>query len=109
TGCVIAYSSFREKNVPPAGAMFGFTDQPGMTVACVNPAQPGATGWVPLDSIWYARSTLPVAGGPISWSSEGQPPTGFLHAHGLVSARCISDGQRSEERRVGKGGSARRA
>ena len=42
TGCVIAYSSFREKNEPPAGAMFGYADQPGMTVGCVNPALPGS-------------------------------------------------------------------
>ena len=43
TGCVMAWSSFRENNVPPVGAMFGIADQPGMTVGCVNPAQPGAT------------------------------------------------------------------
>jgi hypothetical protein len=94
TGCVIAYSSFREKNVPPAGAMFGITDQPGMTVGCVNPAQPGSTDWVPLESEWYARSSLPVPGGPISWSMQGAPPTPYLETKGLVSARCINDGQR---------------
>jgi hypothetical protein len=94
TGCVIAYSSFRDKNVPPEGAMFGYADQPGMTVGCVNPAQPGATGWVPLDSYWYARSSLPVPGGPISWSTEGQPPSPFLRTEGLVSARCVNDGPR---------------
>jgi hypothetical protein len=65
-----------------------------MTVGCVNPAQPGATGWVPLDSYWYARSTLPVPGGPIAWSSEGPPPSPYLRTEGLVSARCMSDGQR---------------
>jgi Protein of unknown function (DUF3089) len=94
TGCVIAYSSFREKNVPPAGAMFGITDEPGMTVACVNPARPGARDWVPLDSYWYSRSSLPVPGGPISWSSEGAPPSPFLRTEGLVSAKCINDGPR---------------
>jgi hypothetical protein len=94
TGCVIAYSSFREKNVPPDGAMFGIAEQPGMTVGCVNPARPGATDWVPLDSYWYARSLLPVPGGPISWSSQGAPPTPFLRTEGLVSAKCINDGQR---------------
>ena len=94
TGCVIAYSSFREKNVPPSGALFGITDQPGMTVACVNPAQPGSRDWVPLDSYWFSRSGLPVPGGPISWSSEGPPPSPYLHAQGLVSAKCINDGQR---------------
>ena len=94
SGCVIAYSSFREKNVPPAGAMFGVTDQPGMTVACVNPARPGAKDWVPLDSYWYSRSSLPVPGGPISWSADGAPPTPFLRTEGLVSARCINEGPR---------------
>jgi hypothetical protein len=94
TGCVIAYSSFREKNIPPEGAIFGITDQAGMTVGCVNPARPGATDWVPLDSYWYSRSSLPVPGGPISWSTQGPPPTPYLRTEGLVSAKCINDGQR---------------
>jgi hypothetical protein len=94
TGCVISYVSFRENNVPPAGAIFGVADQPGMTVGCVNPARPGAKGWVPLDSYWYTRSTLPVPGGPIVWSSEGPPPTPFVRTEGLVAAKCINDGQR---------------
>ena len=46
TGCVIAWISFREKNAPPPGAMFGYADQPGMTVGCVNPARPGSRDWV---------------------------------------------------------------
>jgi hypothetical protein len=94
TGCAISYTSFREKNVPPAGAIFGIADQPGMTVACVNPARPGSKDWVPLDSYWYARSSLPVPGGPIQWSSEGPPPTPYVRTEGLVSARCINDGPR---------------
>ena len=94
TGCVIAYSSFREKNVPPEGAIFGITDRAGMTVGCVNPARPGASDWVPLDSYWYSHSSLPVPGGPISWSTQGPPPTPYLRTEGLVSAKCINDGQR---------------
>ena len=94
TGCVLTWTSFREKNAPPPGAIFGYADKPGMTVACTNPARPGATGWVPLDSYWNARSTLPVPGGPISWSSDGAPPTPFLRTEGLVSARCVNDGPR---------------
>ena len=94
TGCVFSWVSFREKNVPPAGAIFGFADKPGMTVACVNPALPGSRDWVPLDSYWYARSSLPVAGGPISWSTEGAPPTPYVRTEGLVSARCVNDGPR---------------
>jgi hypothetical protein len=94
TGCIIAWSSFREKNAPPQGAMFGYSDQPGMTVACVNPALPGSTDWVTLDSYWFTRTTLPVPGGPIKWSSEGQPPTPYVRTEGLVSAKCVNDGPR---------------
>ena len=94
TGCVLTWVSFREKNVPPNGAIFGVADKPGMAVACTNPARPGATGWVALDSYWNARSALPVPGGPISWSTEGDPPSPFLRTEGLVSARCVQDGPR---------------
>jgi hypothetical protein len=94
TGCVMSWVSFRERNVPPAGALFGIASAPGMTVACTNPARPGATGWVPLDSYWNARSSLPVPGGPITWSSDGAPPTPYLRTEGLVSARCVNDGPR---------------
>jgi hypothetical protein len=94
TGCVMTWTSFREKNVPPRGAIFGYADQAGMTVGCVNPARPGAKDWVPLDSYWFARSSLSVPGGPVSWSSEGPPPTPYLRAEGLVSAKCINDGPR---------------
>jgi hypothetical protein len=94
TGCVMSWTSFRVNNVPPDGAIFGIAEQPGMTVGCVNPARPGATDWVPLDSYWYSRSSLPIPGGPISWSSEGPPPSPYLRTEGLVSAKCINDGQR---------------
>ena len=94
TGCVLTWVSYRERNVPPPGAIFGYAERPGMTVACTNPARPGATGWVPLESFWNARSALPVPGGPIIWSSEGAPPTPFLRTSGLASARCVNDGPR---------------
>ena len=94
TNCVMTWTSFRERNVPPQGAMFGFADRPGMTVGCVNPALPGSKDWVKLDSYWFARSSYPIPGGPIRWSSEGPPPTPYLRTEGLVSARCINDGQR---------------
>jgi hypothetical protein len=35
-----------------------------------------------------------VPGGPISWSSEGPPPTPYLRTERLVSAKCVTDGQR---------------
>ena len=94
TYCVMAWSSFREKNEPPPGAMFGYADQPGMTVGCVNPALPGSRAWVKLDSYWFTRSTLSVPGGPIQWSSEGQPSTPYVRTEGLVSGKCVNDGAR---------------
>jgi len=92
TGCVMSWVSFREKNVPPEGAIFGRAAQPGMTVACTNPARPGSTNWEPLDSYWNARWSLPVPGGPIQWSTEGASPTEFVRTEGLVSGRCVNDG-----------------
>jgi len=94
SNCVMSWTSFREKNVPPPGAIFGHSDQPGMTVGCVNPALPGSRGWVKLDSYWFTRSSYAVAGGPIAWSTEGAPPTSYVRTEGLVSAKCINDGQR---------------
>jgi hypothetical protein len=94
TGCVLSWESFRDGTQPPPGAMFGYADQPGMTVGCVNPANPGSRGWEALDSYWYARSANPVPGGPIQWSTEGAPPTPYLRTEGLVSARCVNDGPR---------------
>ena len=94
TGCLISWTSYREKNVPPEGAIFGIAEPPGMTVGCVNPARPGARDWVPLDGYWFTRSTYPVPGGPIQWSSEGPAPTPFVRTEGLVSAKCINEGRR---------------
>ena len=80
--------------MPPRGALFGYADQPGMTVACVNPARPGSRNWERLDSYWFTLSTLPVPGGPIRWSREGRPPTAYVRTEGLVSGRCVNDGPR---------------
>ena len=94
SGCVLAWSSFRIANAPPEGALFGITDKPGMTIACTNPARPGAVGWTNLDSYWMRWGWPSVAGGPVSWSSEGTAPAPYIHTRDLVSARCINDGPR---------------
>ena len=94
TSCVISWVSFREKNVPPPGAIFGYAPQPGLTVGCVNPARPGSHNWEALDSYWFTRSTLPVPGGPIQWSTESAPSTPYVRTEGLASARCVNEGQR---------------
>ncbi len=93
TGCVMAWSGYREGTQPPEEAMFGWAP-PGMTVGCTNPAHAGSTKWEPLDSFWYSRSNYAVPGGPIQWSSEGSPPSPFLHTRDLVEGRCVNDGRR---------------
>ncbi|MGI8612214.1 MAG: DUF3089 domain-containing protein [Sphingomicrobium sp.] len=93
-GCVMTWVSYRQNNVPPAGAMFGMASQPGMTIGCTNPARPGSTRWEILDSYWNTRLSLPVPGGPIIWSTQGAPPTQFLRTEGLVSGRCVNNGPR---------------
>jgi hypothetical protein len=94
TGCIMTWTSYREKNAPPPGAMFGYAGQPGITVGCVNPAFPGSRDWAKLDSYWFTRSSYPVPGGPITWSSEGPPPTTYVRTEGLVSGKCVNDGAR---------------
>jgi hypothetical protein len=93
TGCVMTWVSFREGAQPPEGAMFGWAP-PGMTVACTNPASPGSAKWEPLDGYWNTKSSYPVLGGPIAWSSEGASPTAYVRTEGLVEARCVNDGRR---------------
>jgi hypothetical protein len=93
-GCVVTYVSYRTGNPPPAGALFGYAPAAGMTVACTNPAALASRDWANLDSYWPTRTTYPVPGGPIRWSTEGVPPTPFVRTEGLASGRCVQDGQR---------------
>ena len=95
TGCVIAWTSFRENNVPPAGAIFGYRRQARHDRRL---RQSGAAG---IDAAGRSSTAIgtrarryPVPGGPIAWSSEGPPPTPCLRTEGLVSARCVNDGPR---------------
>jgi hypothetical protein len=89
TGCVISYMSFRQGSPPGAGALMGRSTRPGMTTGCTNPAALGSQDSAVLDSYWSA-----VSGGQhFAWSSSGPPPAPFLHTRGLVTARCMHDGQ----------------
>jgi hypothetical protein len=90
TGCVITYVSFRDGAPPPEGALFGRAAGPGNTVGCTNPAALGGSAPAPLDSYWFANSSSMPPG--FAWSSAGPPPALFLHTQGLVSARCVNEG-----------------
>jgi hypothetical protein len=62
-----------------------------MTVACTNPARL-AKGSAPLDSYWYAGPSVTGTPSPITWSTQGAPPTPFLRTEGLASASCVNRG-----------------
>ena len=93
TGCVISWTSFREKNVPPDGRdLRNFRPaRDDRRLRQSGPARRDATGCRSTATGTRARA-IPVPGGPIAWSTEGPPPTPYLRTEGLVSAKCINDG-----------------
>ncbi len=94
TGCVIAYSSFRNTNPPPAGSRFA-RDSGGLQAACVNPAAvKGGVGQP--QSYFLTKGFLNGSGG------TAQPPwatpspdirTPFVKTPGLVTTRCVRKGE----------------
>jgi hypothetical protein len=86
TGCVVAYRSFRE-SVGPVND-YAATAQPGMKIACVNPAAPGG-GVAALHSY---LTTEAIMGGPEPTFANGRNvDTPFASVPGLLSARCVDD------------------
>jgi pimeloyl-ACP methyl ester carboxylesterase len=92
TGCVITYMGFRASAPPPPGAFLGRASKPGMTAGCTNPAALRG-GKAKLDSYWFTRSPVAPGAQPVTWSSQGAPPTPFLRTEGLITAECRHDGQ----------------
>ena len=92
TGCVIAYVSFRENAPPPANSRFGRTAEPGMRVACTNPAAPGSREPATLDAYLGAAGAglSSRAAGP--WTRDrATVSTDFVKVPQLLSGRCVSD------------------
>ena len=78
----------REERAARPGAMFGIADQPGMTVACVNPALPG------VDRLGDARQLLVHALDPAgpgrpdpAGRAKGRRPRPTCAPPGLVSGQ----------------------
>jgi hypothetical protein len=92
TGCVITYMSFRASAPPPPASFLGRAAKPGMTAGCTNPAALRG-GKAKLDSYWFSMSPVPPGAQPVTWSSQGAPPTPFLRTEGLVTAECRHNGQ----------------
>jgi hypothetical protein len=89
---VITYMTFRAASPPPANAFLGRAARPGMTAGCTNPAAL-AGGKATLDSYWFTLSPLQAGAEPVTWSSQGIPPTPFLRTEGLVTGECRHSGQ----------------
>lgn len=86
TGCVVAYRSFRA-DMPPVNA-YAATAQPGMEIACVNPAAPGG-GEAELHSY---LTTGAIMRGPKPVFVEGKDvTTPFASVPGLLTGECVSD------------------
>ena len=90
TGCVLTWMTFRAEAPPPDPSFLGRAKGAGMTAGCTNPAALGSDAPAKLESNWFtlARANAPA----IAWSSEGAPPTLFLHSRGLVTAQCAHSG-----------------
>ncbi|MBL8772531.1 MAG: DUF3089 domain-containing protein [Phenylobacterium sp.] len=90
TGCVVTYVSFRQSAPPPANSRFGRTTQPGMRVACTNPAALGGGGPVTLHPVFGASAMHPTAAPPKPWVTPMRPiTTRYVRVPGLVSGGCV--------------------
>ena len=94
-GCLVTYVSFRETSPPPANSRFGKTDEQGRRAGCVNPAAllagKASTDEAPLHAYLGVRpflSSLP----PKPFAAGVTVSTSFVSLPGLLSARCVSEG-----------------
>ena len=86
TGCVVAFRSFRADK-PPVNS-YAATSQPGMEIACVNPAAP-AGGEAELHSY---LTTQTIMRGPRPVFAQGKEvTTPFASVPGLLTGECVSD------------------
>ena len=92
TGCVIAYSSFRDTVPPPANALFGRNGD-GAVTACTNPADLKSGKGDPQSYFAAARPNDPDTGKPVGWVEPYAPiGTPFVTTPGLVTTTCVNAG-----------------
>jgi hypothetical protein len=93
-GCIIGFSSFRAEAPPAVGTLFQWAP-PGARPGCANPAAlAGGSG--PLDAYLSASgsSIFSESKEPYAWTDPPSPiETPFVKVPGLLSARCVDDGQ----------------
>ncbi|MBY0408873.1 MAG: DUF3089 domain-containing protein, partial [Burkholderiaceae bacterium] len=91
TGCVVAYSTFRETSPPPPNARFGRSNTAGAEVACTDPVRLSGQ---PLRSMLIREANL--LGQPVLRAEWAQGLDGvttpFVDLPGLMRTTCVKDG-----------------
>ncbi|WP_454714026.1 DUF3089 domain-containing protein [Caulobacter segnis] len=94
-GCLVTYVSFRASSPPPANSRFGKTDEQGRRAGCVNPAAllagKASTDEASLHAYLGTKpflSSLP----PKPFAKDVTVTTPFVSLPGLLSAKCVSEG-----------------
>jgi DUF3089 family protein len=90
TGCVIAYSSFRDTVPPPANSRFGKAPSDTQVAACANPANlAGGKG----EFHAYLSNSAPISGAAAPktvWvKGKANPTTPFISVPGLLTGQCV--------------------
>lgn len=91
-GCILSWVSFRSNTVPPASARFARTSQPGMKVACTNPAAllAGTSAAAPLRAILPTGPSIVDNSTPVPvWATGASVTTAFVSLPGLLSGECV--------------------
>lgn len=96
-GCLVTYVSFRETSPPPANSRFGKTDAEGLRAGCVNPAAllagKASSEDAPLHAYLSSKGFGAVEGqAPKPFAKGLTVTTPFVSMPGLLSARCVSEG-----------------
>jgi len=96
-GCLVTYVSFRATSPPPANSRFGKTDADGHRAGCVNPAAllAGKASFedAPLHAYLSSKGFGAVEGqAPKPFAKGLTVTTPFVSMPGLLSARCVSEG-----------------
>lgn len=89
SGCILSWVSYRNTSIPPATARFGRTSQPGMKIACTNPAAL-AGGAAPLRAILPAGPSIVDNSTPVPvWAKGATVTTPFVSLPGLLTGACV--------------------
>ena len=91
TGCVVAFSTFRASDPPPANTLFGRAPG-GMTAACVNPAALAGGAATLRAYLSNGGSILSPEVSPLPWVTPAPKKpvsTPFVTVPGLLTGECV--------------------